>query len=374
MTVRRFVQISTGLGAGNIGDEFMARAFWDSLPGAVTLEVEMFPQYTEQREPYPEEHHYFLTDWDGATTIPESMSGLLVGGTPVADWQGLHFPLAFLARRLERFHRSGRAVHASGVGVDRLEQAEARAIFAQAFKPIRTWTVRSARCRAALLELGVPAERILVGADWAWLYRRRRDLRDWGAVEWRQLGIDVRTPLIVANVVNEKWAGHEQRKGCLAKALDQLATRHGFQVAFFCNEMRDGEFFDRAAAEQVQARMQTRAALVPNRYWSPDEALGLLAHPTVTLSERYHFTVESILAGTVPVNLVRGQKMAGLVEELDLEPAGTIDQCDPDRVAAAVVRAAQERAALLARLEKARRALEARATNNLALVQLSDET
>jgi len=364
----RLVQISTGLGAGNIGDEFMARAFWDQLPETVELEVEMFPQYREQREPYPQRHRYFLTDWAAATTVPDSLGGLLAGGTPVADWQGLHFPLQYIARRLERFHRSGRPVHAVGVGVDRLEDAGAREIFAQHFQPIRSWTVRTARCRQALLELGVAGDRILVGADWAWLYRTRRDLRDWGAGQWRGLAIDLARPLLVVNVVNEKWAGCDERKSALAEALDRLAAA-GFQVAFFCNEMRDGPYFDRAAAEQIAGRMRTRPPIVPNLYWAPDEALGLLTHATVTLSERYHFTVQSVLARTVPVNVVRGQKMAGLVEDLGLDPAGAVDQIDPARVVAAVSRAASDRPAILAHLEPRRRALEVRAAHNLALVQ-----
>jgi polysaccharide pyruvyl transferase WcaK-like protein len=366
MTARRIVQISTGLGAGNIGDELMARAFWDELPETVALEVEMFPEYVEQRAPYPEKHRYFLTDWEGATTVPAGIDGLLVGGTPVADWQGLHFPLEFIARRLRMFHEAGRAVDAVGVGVDRLEKAEAREVFARYFLPIGSWTVRTARCREALLELGVPEERVLVGADWAWRYRPRRDLRGWGAEQWKELGVEAGRPLVVANVVNEMWAGREELRSALAVALDELEN-DGMQVAFFCNEMREGEYFDREASERVRARMRRPAAIVPNRYWGPEEALGLVAHATVTVSQRYHFTVESVLAGTVPVNIVRGQKMAGLVEELGLAPAGTMEGVEASEVVAGVRAAVDEREEMLKRLQEARRRLEVRAGNNLAL-------
>jgi len=367
MTARRLVQISTGLGAGNIGDELMARAFWDELPETIELDVEMFPEYVQQREPYPEKHRYFPTDWEGATTVPAGIDGLLVGGTPVADWQGLHFPLEFIARRLRRFHQSGRTVDAVGVGVDRLEKPEARELFARYFLPIGSWTVRTARCREALLELGVPEERVLVGADWAWRYRPRRDLRRWGEEQWRELGVEAGRPLAVVNVVNEMWAGREELRSALAAALDELATVDGMQVAFFCNEMREGEYFDREASEQVRARMRRPAAIVPNRYWGPEEALGLLAHATVTVSLRYHFTVESVLAGTVPVNVVRGQKMAGLVEELGLAPVGTMERVEAEELVAGVRSAVEQREELWGRLQEARRGLETRAGNNLAL-------
>jgi polysaccharide pyruvyl transferase WcaK-like protein len=367
MSARRLVQISTGLGAGNIGDELMARAFWEQLPEEVQLEVEMFPEYFQQREPYPERHRYFLTDWEGATTVPAGLAGLLAGGTPVADWQGLHFPLEFIARRLRRFVEAGLPVDALGVGVDRLESAAGREIFARYFLPIRSWTVRTERCRQALLELGVAEEQVAVGADWAWLYRPRRDLREWGAAVWRELGVEAGRPLVVVNVVHEKWAGREDLPGELARALDELVQRHGFQAAFFCNEMREGEYFDRAAAERVRARMHTQAALAPNYYYGPDEALGLVAHATVTISERYHFTVESVLAGTAPVAIVRGQKMEGLVEELGLEPAGSMEQLEAQGLVAAVLRAAEEREALTARLLAAGQRLARRAERNLAL-------
>lgn len=367
MTARRLVQISTGLGAGNIGDEVMARAFWDALPEEVTLEVEMFPEYTAQREPYPEQHRYFLTDWEGATTVPAGLEGLLVGGTPVADWQGLHFPLEFLARRLARFHEAGLAVDAVGVGVDRLEKPEARGLFARYFLPIRSWTVRTQQCRSALLERGVPQERVLVGADWSWRYRPRRDLRGWGEEVWRELGVEPGRALVVVNVVNEMWAGREELRVALAAALDELEITDGMQVAFFCNEAREGEFFDREASEQVRRRMRRPAVIVPNRYYGPEEALGLLAHATVTVSERYHFTVESVLAGTVPVNIVRGQKMAGLVEELGLEAAGTMERVPAEGVVEGVRAAVRERESLLGRLGAARRRLEVRAASNLAL-------
>jgi polysaccharide pyruvyl transferase WcaK-like protein len=367
MTVRRLVQISTGLGAGNIGDEFMARAFWDHLPPGIRLEVEMFPEYGQQRDPYPQAHRYFLTDWEAAGTVPPGLPGLLVGGTPVAEWQGLHFPLEYVGRRLARFNCHGLAVDAVGVGVDRLEQPQAREIFARWFAPIRSWTVRTERCRQALLDLGVAEDRILVGADWAWLYRPRRDLRDWGAGVWRGLGVDPSQPLVVVNTVNEKWAGLEDRKTNLAQGLDRLAAEHGFQLAFFCNEMREGPYFDRAAAEAVRTRMTSRAALVPNLYYGPDETLGLLAHADVTLCERYHFTVESVLAGAAPVCIVRGQKMAGLVEELGLEAAGAVEGFTAEALAAAVAAAWGGRKVLRERLGAARKEMENRAARNLSL-------
>lgn len=337
---RAVFQIANGVGSGNIGDEMMARAFWDALPPGVRLTVARFPEHARQREPYrgrPLE--WVEVDWSN----PEGrafahLTGLLVGDTPVCESEGLHYPMQFLAPRLE----AHQAVHAVGVGVDPLRTPEAIAIFRRSYLPVRSWTVRSEACRDALLELGVEPARIRVGADWAWLCRAA-SREAWAAEYWRGIGIDPSRPLLVANVVNMHWDDDSNRRA-IGAALDLAQRRLGLQVAFFANETRDGAFFDHAAARQVRAFMSTRAAIVPNEAFSPGEALGLLSHATVTVSQRYHFSLMSAMSGAVPVNLVRGQKMRGLAGELGLEPAGTVERVGREELFAAVADAVRRRA------------------------------
>ena len=368
MSPFRAHQICNGLGAGNIGDELMARAFWDALPAGVRLAVDVFPNHTKQREPYPEVHEYVTLDWSGASSAaPAALPGLLVGDTPVTESLGLDWPLRFLAPRLRAFHDAGQPVDALGVGVEPLRTAKSLAIFARDFGSIRSWTVRSADCRAALLDLGVAESRVEVGADWAWLYRPRRDLRAWAAETWTGLGVDPGRPLLVANVVNERWRESEV-KAAVAAALEELTRGHGFQVAFFCNEAREGAFYDRAAAEETRALMKTRSVVVPNLYWAPDEALGLLAHATVTLAGRYHFVIESVLAGAPPVAIARSEKVHGLLDELGLEPAGTMEAVDAGRIVERVAAAARDRGEGALPLGAARDRLAARAAQNLRFV------
>jgi polysaccharide pyruvyl transferase WcaK-like protein len=347
----------------------MAHAFWHALPAGVRLSVDLFPNHALQREPYPQTHEYVLVDWNGAPVAPERpVPGLLVGDTPVTASLSLDWPLRFLAPRLRAFHGAGQPVDAVGAGVEPLRSDEARAIFARDFLPIRSWTVRSEACRATLLDLGVPAERTLVGADWAWLYRPRRDMREWGAHTWTRLGVDPGRPLLVANVVNEVWRDKAEMKRAIAAALDELESTHGFQVAFFCNETREGGFYDRAAALETQALMTTRSLVVPHLYWAPDEALGLLAHATVALGGRYHFTVEAVLAGVPPVGIVRSEKMRGLFEELGLEPAGTMEGVEPTAIVAKVLEETAHREERRRQLSEVRDRLASRAALNLQLV------
>jgi polysaccharide pyruvyl transferase WcaK-like protein len=361
-------QISTGLGAGNIGDEIMARGFWDSLPPTISLEVALFPWHGRHRAPYPGQHRYRDVDWAGNENghVTGGM-GLMVGDTPVNEAEGLHFPLGFLRPRLRHFHERGIPVHAIGVGVDRLGQPEGLELFRDAFLPIRTWTVRSEFCREALLAMGVSGDRIAVGADWAWSYRPRGDRREWAADVLRRLGVDPAAPLVIANLVNMIWQDAHAARRAVAAALDRIAAM-GFEICFFNNECRDGEFFDFAAASQIRDLMRRRAVLIPNLYYSADEAIGLLSHATVAVGQRYHFVLEAILAGSVPVCLLRGQKMRALAAELGLPAPGSIESVEEDALVAAILGAARTRDAEIRRLSAASDVMRQRAGKNLYFV------
>lgn len=343
----------------------MALAFWDSVPADVTLDVEVFPNVDRLREPYPSRFRYLTIDWSGAPLPRPRTPGLLVGDTPVTDVLG-GWPLSFLSPRLQAFHDAGQPVDALGVGVEPLRSAQARGLFAAHYAPIRSWSVRSAACREELLRLGVADRKVRVGADWAWLYRPRRDLREWGASTWRGLGIDPDAPLLVANVVNEIWAGRSDLRVAVASALDQLVRREGLQVAFLCHETRDGEFFDRAAAEATRALMARPAPLVPNLYYCPDEVLGLLAHADVTLCGRYHFAVASVLAGCAPALLVRSAKMQGLVDELGVPSCGGLDALAPERISGTVAALLASGNEVRPALRAAQERLAARAAGNIS--------
>ena len=132
--------------------------------------------------------------------------------------------------------------------------------------------------------------------------------------------------------------------------------------------MREGEFYDKAAAHETQALMKRRSVLVPNLYWAPDEALGLLAHATATLAGRYHFVVQSVLAGAPPVGIVRSEKVRDLFDDLAIEPAGTMESVEPEAIVAHVRTAMGDRDATTRRLQAAKERLAARAALNLCLV------
>lgn len=344
----------------------MARAFWGTVPPEWRFEIALFPEHLHQHAVYPPQHDYVPVDYNGNESAHVSdMPGLLVGATPVTESEGLHFPLQFLAPRLRHFHERCLPVHALGIGVDFLHSPEALAIFREAFLPIRSWTVRTEFCQKALIEMGVSPDRVKVGADWGWLYGLQQDRSEWASGLWRSLGIDISQPLLVANVVRMIWGHAMEARKNIALAFDELSARHGFQIAFFCNEFRDGEFFDFSAAHEIAAMMRTRAAVVPNEYYSPDEAIALLKHAQVAVAQRYHFAVQSVLAGVPCVSLTRGQKMRGLAAELGLLEPGTVELVEPGALVKAILDAVPVPSAIVD-------TLRARAVENLHFLENSE--
>ena len=368
--------IHSGLGCGNIGDELMARSFWNRLPPDMRVEVEIGRWAVRQREPYPEQHRHVpvgrrvaLRRWAGSLRPgPRPQAGLLVGTTPIQEAEGLA-SIRHVASRVRRAELDGLPVDAVGVGVEPLRSPDATALFRQGFGRVRSWTVRSEPCRQALLELGVPGDRVRIGADWAWLHRPRQDRTRFAHELWRSIGIDPGRPLLVANLVNLVWRDRHDTKRAIAAAFDRVAAEHRLQVAFYCNDYRHGAEMDGAAAREVMGLMRQPSRLVPPAYYSADEALALLGAALVTVGQRYHFIVQTVLTGTaVPVAIPRLQKMAGLVADLGCPAAGSIERVDGDELAARITEAATERAAWLARLAAARARLAARAAANLDLV------
>jgi polysaccharide pyruvyl transferase WcaK-like protein len=215
--------------------------------------------------------------------------------------------------------------------------------------------------------MGVAEGKIAIGADWAWLYQPEHDARQWAEDTWASLGVDPHEPLLVVNPVNMIWRDF-RLKQALSATLDEASRKLGLQIAFFCNECRSGDFFDAAAAREVQEEMSEPSVIVPPEYYSPSEAVALTGFATVTVAQRYHFAVESVMAGTVPVCIVRGQKMASLVDELGLVHGGAVDNLRHDILAKTIRDVLQNRQRWVTNLARLRTEMASRASHNLDLI------
>ena len=324
----------TGLGAGNIGDEAMFQGFLSIYPLPTGSSIEVWDSTADVLNQFPSYYHYVnFRDQDLCSErYLDSSCVLLVGGTPVMEKWGLEWPLRNLSFKLENCHRNRVPCNAVGVGVDRLETQEAEWLFRKGFLPIKSWTVRSVRSRNNLIALGVDPFRIKVGADLAWLLPCSGINRKWATTYLRELGVKGKLPIMGVNIVNELWKDNIGLKREVAGALDHVTTHFGFNIVFFCNETREGVYFDKEAAFQVASLMKSRPLIVPNKYFTPQEMIALLSCCKVTLSWRYHFTLLSLLAGAVSISVIRGEKMQELVEDLGLEHVGDFDRINREKI------------------------------------------
>lgn len=367
-------QLDTGLGSGNTGDDAMFLAAHAHLPSEFALSTEVHA--VERAEVLPRGVRYLsVRDADAVEeSIRSADLALLIGDTPVMDQWGLDWPLRANAAKLLLCHRLQKAVHAIGVGVDRLTDPEGLQIFRECYAPIASWSVRSRDCKDALVEMGIAEQKITIGADWAWLLRPRIDAL-W-ANEWlRNCGAKPGKVNIGVNLVNEIWRDRRDLKDEWAALLDRIAERFGAQIFFFCNESRSGEYYDRAAAEDVRARMKSPSLLVANRYYRPDEMISLLSLMTAAFSQRYHFTLFSLLADVCPVSIARGQKMRGLHEDLGLPCLGDMERFDKAGIEKEVEGILEDADSRMRPLRLRLKRLESRAQDNLMLLRkwLSDQ-
>ncbi len=115
--------------------------------------------------------------------------------------------------------------------------------------------------------------------------------------------------------------------------------------------------------------MRHPSIMMPNRYYEPNEMISLLSRMQLTLSQRYHFTLFSVLADVYPISIQRGQKMEGLNQELDLPFVGDMTHLDEKSIEREIEAVLNDPEAKMEPLRVRRKDLEARAMNNLSLVR-----
>ena len=349
MTVRAHLFFS-GLASGNAGDDmmFLGLARTGLLAPGSTAEV--YDTSPEALAGLPPELRYL--DFRDTEACRGALQGaevaLLAGDTPVMEDWGLAFPLEMLAQALPRAADARVPLHVVGIGADPIRSPEGRALFQKAFAEAVSWTVRDDASRESLLDLGVDAARVLVAADLAWLCR--------SPVQPEPKG-----DAIGVCVVNERWPGPTPVKRALAAALDRFHDETGIRAVFLSTEARTGDYMDDVAADQVIALMRSPSGKLAWGRRTPAELMTVVARFPFVVSQRYHFTLMALQAGTPALSFARGHKLAGLLSELGDEPIGTMDAADADVILSRLRAVHAHPAAQTARVSNAVRHLRHRA-------------
>lgn len=310
-------------GAGNTGDEATLQGF--ACMAKLAAQDMQFtiashnPAHTAKVEP---SFHY-------VPDAPSKLRGLLsdhlshgyvfAGGTPIQDGLG-GWPLDRIAPLILHAKQWKRPVAFVGVGVERLKHPEFVDRFRRDIAPnVTCWTVRSERDRQRLVDMDVPADRVTVAADMAWLLAPaapdfgRRALAEY-------IPQSDGRPLVGVNVNAEAamLADSPRMFEILADALDRIVTEHNARIVFLSNETRDEPGYDWPTGKRIHALMKRSddAIVFPNTYLSPSEMMSLIGECQLTISSRYHFCMFSALQDRPFIPLKRSDKLSDLAADL----------------------------------------------------------
>jgi polysaccharide pyruvyl transferase WcaK-like protein len=347
-------------GWGNIGDESTLQGFAE-LVRQHSRRMRVWvasrnPAHTASVEP---SFTYFQAGGSGLRArwaARVARAHVIAGGTPIMDGLG-DWPLSELVPLVQSSVKAKRPLACVGIGVETLHREPSRRLVTDELAPsVVHWSVRGERDRGRLIDLGVPPDRVTTAADMAWLLRpvdtefgRRRIAR-------LQRSAD-RRPVVGVNINLERSMVRLQPRltTIIAAALDRVIESYHAHVVFLCNEVREGDTFDKAAAQSTLAQMKMRdqAIMVPNDYFAPQQMLSLVGCCDVTVSSRYHFCLFSALQGVPFLALNRSDKVEDLC--IDLNVAGALPLAGLD-----VVGMADRLGRLLDDRQAARAAMEVR--------------
>jgi polysaccharide pyruvyl transferase WcaK-like protein len=323
-------------GAGNIGDESTLQGFARLISsygnGFHVWVASRNPDHTKKVEPAFKYYKSGGNDLRGILASFRSRAQIIIGGTPIMDVLG-KWPLSELAPLISSAHRRQQPVVFVGSGVEELKRDESREVITNLIGPrVKHWTVRSDRDKHRLIDYGISAERITVGADLAWSLDSVSDR--FGKELFRQLGVNTDEYLVGVNLTNEKFCINQRPDlfQKVAASLDAIIEQRNARVLFFANEVREGESFDKTAALKTRALMrhQDKVTLMPNDYRTPQQTLSLIDSCDLIVSMRYHFCLFASLQEVPFIALMRSDKVADLCWDLNWPYGISLNDLDSD--------------------------------------------
>jgi len=284
MYFKRVIGLPFGFfGSGNIGDELVLEGFLQLYPDiqincANSVHINrVFPQIK--------------------TPISKCNIYAIVGDTPITDIQG-DWPLDEVVR-LSGIYQP---MYCIGIGTEPLSQNISRHRIIALAQLIKGWTVRSNLDKQRLTNYGVPDSHIKVAADLAWLVSPAKP----GIVpeNWHDaVGI---------NLTNEPWVMNTTIYNTMRDFIKWMIG-WGHKVLLINQEVRSVAPFDNTIHNKLIVEIKSdKLYMVPNKYYSPQEFLSIIACCKNTVGMRYHFCLASYLQKVPTIIIHRQPKLLDL--------------------------------------------------------------
>lgn len=303
-------------GAGNIGDDAILDALLSRHFDLRRQRLSIITESPEATRRHVSAAHLLarkdFAAWEIA--VRRSAGILLAGGTMISDLQGMRFPFGYSKPLLE-LARNNRKPHAMmGVGVNSVETAEGKEFFRRLYQNVDVFTVRDDHCANALLNLGVPQDRIAVAADPVFGWRPPEELaREMDAVLAQVGGHPC---LVAVNVTHEEWRSRKELYSEVASCCDRLIREMGAGIVFFASDCRRDDPYDSAAIRATIGQMREKALVLPGLNYKPSELATFLGRFHIVLSMRMHPLIFGALGSALPVGIIRQPKMTRVLDEM----------------------------------------------------------
>lgn len=319
-------------GWGNIGDEATLQGF----ARLVSQHQSRMQVWVASRNPFhtarvePSFSYYNAVGRDPRRWLAKycSAAQAVVGGTPIMDVLG-KWPLSEVAPLVDAAYKQGKPIAFVGSGTEKLQSEESRYVVSHILAlKVQHWSVRCQRDKERLIDYGVSPESITVAADLAWMLDPVTT--DFGKRYLKRLGLAENGLYIGVNVNNEAFMLKQEPRlfEKLGRFLDVLVEQYGVSILFLCNEVREGDMFDKAANLKILAAMthKGKATLAPNEYLTPQQMMSIIKCCNATVSTRLHFCIFSALQGVPFLALLRSAKASDLCWDLNWNYA--VNLCD----------------------------------------------
>ena len=330
--------------AGNIGDDAVLQGLLGLFEYAPFPENVSISTSVESVGPLPFVRPNIAVcdyyDWGAVCSAMANSSCVVVGGgTMVGDELGTVFPLLFLLKRVAMAKCMGKHVMLAGIGANQPRTTEGRRLAKELIAFCDMITVRDTDSFAVCRRLGAGESRLRLAADPAFSLRAQETERTRAAKTYLR-GLGKR--LIGINVVNEAWGGDASYKRSIAECIDRLMREEGYFPVFFCNEIREGGFYDQTANEETAALLKSAHGVLPPVYYSPCEMIDIMGSFSFVLSMRMHGLIFSAIAGVPFATVSRIDKVDNFMAQFGFAVDGTVGGCDADKMLASMRRRADE--------------------------------
>jgi polysaccharide pyruvyl transferase CsaB len=314
------IGISGSYGGMNLGDEAILEGILAQLRAAVSAEVTVFSRNpSDTLERHKVEHAVPVRSLTRRQITPEIQKldlFVLGGGGILYDGDAeIYLREVFLA------HDVGIPVILYAISAGPLVTQVSRQAMREALNAAAVITVRDRLGLRLLEDVGV-AQEIHLTADPAFLLEPEPSLVDILQTEGVQfdrhlVGFSVREPGPAAPDINP-----EEYYALLANAADFIVERLDADVVFVPMEKTDVQHSHGVVAHMQHAE---RAEILRRRY-SPRQILDVMGNFEFAVGMRLHFLIFATLRGVPFTALPYASKVAGLLEDLELEapPLGSI--------------------------------------------------